>query len=328
MIERKDARTALITTGGFRDSLEIAYESRYDQCDIAIQKPEPLIPRYLRFSVAERVDIKDRVLRELDTESVLKLVPALQQHDFEAIAIGFIHSYANPQHEQATAALLREAGIDAEITLSCEVCPEVREYERFMTTACNAYVQTLMRTAFNPIVRESGDLSAGLFDIRGRMISQAVTGTPGHVNTKAESVSHFLAYYDLDDLHPDDIYLINDPWKAAGHLNDFMLVRPWFHRDRLVGFTSCTSHLTDIGGLGYGPDASDVLDEGLFVPIIKLVEAGILNQTFMSILKANTRVPVEVEGDIYALIACAECGSNRLTQCLDDFDLAAAVSDD
>ena len=189
--------------------------------------------------------------------------------------------------------------------------------------------QTLMRTAFNPIVRESGDLSAGLFDIGGRMIAQAVTGTPGHVNTMAESVSHFLACYELDEMQPDDIYLTNDPWKAAGHLNDFMLVRPCFHRHQLVGFTSCTSHLADIGGLGYGPDASDVLDEGLFVPIIKLVDAGTLNQTFMSILKANSRVPVEVEGDIYALIACAECGSNRLTQCLDDFDLAhiQALSD-
>lgn len=181
--------------------------------------------------------------------------------------------------------------------------------------------QTLMRTAFNPIVRESGDLSAGIFDIQGRMIAQAVTGTPGHVNTMAESVSHFLAHYQLEEMHPDDIYVTNDPWKAAGHLNDFMLVRPCFHRHQLIGFTSCTSHLADIGGLGYGPDASDVLDEGLYVPIIKLVDAAELNQTFMTILKANSRVPVEVEGDIYALIACAECGSKRLSQCLDDFDL-------
>jgi N-methylhydantoinase A len=144
LIERKGARTALITTEGFRDSLEIGYESRYDQYDLAIQKPEPLIPRYLRFTISERVDVKGRVLRELDTESLPKLVSSLKQHDIEAIAIGFIHSYANPKHEHAVATLLREAGIDAEITLSSEVCPEVREYERFMTTACNAYVQPLM----------------------------------------------------------------------------------------------------------------------------------------------------------------------------------------
>ena len=83
-----------------------------------------------------------------------------------------------------------------------------------------------MRTAFNPIVRESGDLSAGLFDLKGRMIAQAVTGTPGHVNTMANSVRYFLEQYPLEDMHPEDIYLTNDPWKAAGHLNDFMLVRP------------------------------------------------------------------------------------------------------
>ncbi|MEN9063348.1 hydantoinase B/oxoprolinase family protein [Ponticoccus litoralis] len=178
--------------------------------------------------------------------------------------------------------------------------------------------QTLMRTAFNPIVRESGDLSAGIFDIRGRMIAQAVTGTPGHVNTMAESVSFFLEEFPLEDMHPDDIYLTNDPWKAAGHLNDFMLVRPCFHEGKLIGFTSCTSHLADLGGPGFGPDGTDVLDEGLFVPIFKLVDAGRLDTNFIRILKANSRVPIEVEGDLYALMACVECGSRRLSECMGD----------
>ena len=174
--------------------------------------------------------------------------------------------------------------------------------------------QTLMRTAFNPIVRESGDLSAGLFDLKGRMIAQAVTGTPGHVNTMANSVRYFLEQYPLEDMHPEDIYLTNDPWKAAGHLNDFMLVRPCFHQDALIGFTSCTSHLADLGGLGFGPDGSDVLDEGLFVPIFKLVDAGKLDETFMTILKGNSRVPIEVEGDTYALMTCVECGRRRTSE--------------
>jgi len=182
--------------------------------------------------------------------------------------------------------------------------------------------QTLMRTAFNPIVRESGDLSAGLFDLKGRMIAQAVTGTPGHVNTMAESVSYFLKEFPIASMHPEDIYLTNDPWKAAGHLNDFMLVRPCFHRGELVGFTSCTSHLADLGGLGFGPDGSDVLDEGLFVPIFKLVDAGRLDTNFIRILKANSRVPIEVEGDLYALMACVDCGSRRLTECMADIDIA------
>jgi len=185
--------------------------------------------------------------------------------------------------------------------------------------------QTLMRTAFNPIVRESGDLSAGLFDLKGRMIAQAVTGTPGHVNTMANSVRYFLDKYPLEDMHPEDIYLTNDPWKAAGHLNDFMLVRPCFHQGVLIGFTSCTSHLADLGGLGFGPDGSDVLDEGLFVPIFKLVNAGKLDETFMTILKANSRVPIEVEGDTYALMTCVECGSRRTSECLADIGITDLV---
>jgi N-methylhydantoinase B len=182
--------------------------------------------------------------------------------------------------------------------------------------------QMLMRTAFNPIVRESGDLSAGLFDLKGRMIAQAVTGTPGHVNTMAEGVRYFLEKYHGEDIHPEDIWLTNDPWKAAGHLNDFMLVRPCFHDGVLVGYSSCTSHLADLGGLGFGPDGSDVLDEGLFVPIFKLVDAGKLDQTFMTILKANSRVPIEVEGDTYALIACIEGGTRRASECMADFGIA------
>ena len=185
--------------------------------------------------------------------------------------------------------------------------------------------QTLMRTAFNPIVRESGDLSAGLFDLNGRMIAQAVTGTPGHVNTMANSVRYFLEKYPLEDMHPEDIYLTNDPWKAAGHLNDFMLVRPCFHNGVLIGFTSCTSHLADLGGLGFGPDGSDVLDEGLFVPIFKLLDAGKLDETFMAILKSNSRVPTEVEGDTYALMTCVECGSRRTSECMGDIGISDLV---
>ena len=144
LIERKGARTALITTEGFRDSLEIAYENRYDQYDLAIEKPEPLVPRNLRFTVFERCNVNGQVLRPLDADTVRQIIPRLQQYRIEAVAIGLLHSYANPQHEQAVADILRNAGIEAEISLSSEVCPEVREYERFMTTVCNAYVQPLM----------------------------------------------------------------------------------------------------------------------------------------------------------------------------------------
>src|SRR4051812_8737974 len=114
--------------------------------------------------------------------------------------------------------------------------------------------QVLIRTAFSPIVRECGDISAGIFDAKGRMIAQAVTGTPGHINTMAEGVKLFLGLFPLETMKPGDVYLTNDPWVASGHLNDFMLVQPIFRGSAPVGLTACTSHLVDVGGLCMGPN--------------------------------------------------------------------------
>ena len=147
--------------------------------------------------------------------------------------------------------------------------------------------QALIRAAFSPIVRECGDISAGIFDVQGRMLAQAVTGTPGHINTMAEAVKTLRARFPVDDMLPGDIYVTNDPWIASGHLNDFLLMMPVFHAGRVIGFTSCTSHLVDLGGLGMGPDGSDIFDEGLRVPPCKLVEAGAVNRLLIDIVKAN-----------------------------------------
>ena len=144
LIERKGANTALLTTDGFRDSIEIAYESRFDQYDLMIDKPVPLVPRDRRFAVAERMNVRGEVLIDLDEAGVARLASDLNELEIEAIAIGLLHSYANPDHEQRVRDVLIKNGCDAEISLSSEVCPEVREYERFMTTVCNAYVQPLM----------------------------------------------------------------------------------------------------------------------------------------------------------------------------------------
>ena len=133
--------------------------------------------------------------------------------------------------------------------------------------------QVLLRTAFSPIVREAGDLSAGIFDRQGNMLAQAITGTPGHVNSMAESVKHFIRAFPVETMQPGDIYITNDPWMGTGHLNDFVLTTPAFHRGRLVGLFSCTSHLMDIGGIGFGPDGTDVFMEGLYIPLLKLADA-------------------------------------------------------
>ncbi len=179
--------------------------------------------------------------------------------------------------------------------------------------------QALIRAAFSPIVRECGDISAGIFDLQGRMLAQAVTGTPGHINTMAEAVKTLRGRFRLQDMRPGDIYLTNDPWIASGHLNDFLLMMPVFFRDQVVGFTSCTSHLVDLGGLGMGPEGADIYDEGLLIPPCKLMDEGVLNTLLMEIVKANSREPVANEGDIYALIACCEAGAKRLAGMMNEF---------
>ena len=179
--------------------------------------------------------------------------------------------------------------------------------------------QVLMRTAFSPIVRECGDISAGIFDLQGRMLAQAVTGTPGHVNTMAASVSKMLPYFPMDTMRPGDVYMTNDPWIGSGHLNDVVMFAPIFHRDKPVAFTACTSHLYDLGGLGMGPDGSDVFEEGLSLPPMKLVDNCEVNLLVMDIMKANSRSPVANEGDLYALIACCDVAAARLDEMLGEF---------
>ncbi len=182
--------------------------------------------------------------------------------------------------------------------------------------------QTLVRTAFSPIVRECGDISAGVFDLDGRMMAQAVTGTPGHVNSMAESVKHFINHFPLNTMNEGDIFITNDPWMGTGHLNDFVITTPCFKDKKIVGLFSCTSHLTDIGGLGVGPDATDVHMEGLYIPMLKLADKGVMNKTLLKLISQNTRQPVETEGDVYSLAACNDIGCRRLVEMMDEFQIS------
>jgi N-methylhydantoinase B len=182
--------------------------------------------------------------------------------------------------------------------------------------------QVLIRTAFSPIVRECGDLSAGVFDRKGRMLAQAVTGTPGHVNSMAESVKHFVRHFPLERMKPGDAYITNDPWMGTGHLNDFVITTPAFNsKGELVALFSCTSHLMDIGGIGFGPDATDVFMEGLYIPMLKLIDQGVVNETLMAMIRANTRLPIDTEGDTYSLAACNDVGAKRLAEMMDEFGI-------
>src|ERR1700733_2345877 len=144
IIERKGARTALITTEGFRDVIAMGNESRYDQYDLNIVLPEPLVPRYLRLPVPERLDNTGAVLRPLDEVAMQALIPVLQKEGVESIAVGLLHAFVNPVNERRIAAILHDALPDVPVRLPCEVSPEMREWERFSTTVANAYVQPMM----------------------------------------------------------------------------------------------------------------------------------------------------------------------------------------
>jgi N-methylhydantoinase A len=144
VIERKGARTALVTTEGFRDVIAMGNESRYDQYDLNIVLPEPLVPRYLRLPVAERLDNTGQILRPLDESAVHAVIAVLRREAVESIAVGLLHAFVNPVHERRIRAILQEALPDIPVSLSSEVSPEMREWERFSTTVANAYVQPMM----------------------------------------------------------------------------------------------------------------------------------------------------------------------------------------
>jgi N-methylhydantoinase B len=181
--------------------------------------------------------------------------------------------------------------------------------------------QTLVRTAFSTSSREAGDISAGVFDLRGRMLAQAVTGTPGHINTMARSVGHFLEAFPVGQMREGDVYATNDPWKGTGHLYDLVVVSPTFMDGRIVALFACTAHLVDMGGVGQTPEGRQIYHEGLFLPMLRLVRAGEMNEDLLSIIRANVREPVQVVGDVYALIACNEIGSRRLTAMMGEYRL-------
>ncbi|MEO8142691.1 MAG: hydantoinase/oxoprolinase family protein [Betaproteobacteria bacterium] len=144
LIERKGAKTALITTAGFRDVLEMGYEKRYEHYDLELELPVPLVPPELRFPVAERTTAKGAIRTPLLESSLQKITEELKKQKVAAVAIGFLHSYANDCHERRAAELLARALPGVPVTLSSAVCPEIREYERFSTACANAYVQPLM----------------------------------------------------------------------------------------------------------------------------------------------------------------------------------------
>src|ERR1044071_6351192 len=193
-------------------------------------------------------------------------------------------------------------------------------WNRFMSVA-NEQQDALIRTAFSTIVRESQDLACGLFDTKGRMIAQSLSGTPGHINAMATSMKHFLAAFPPENLSPGDVLITNDPWQTAGQINDITITTPIFRGGKMIPLFANTCHSADIGGRILSAEAREVFEEGLRIPIMKLFERGEPNPTLMQIVRVNVRQPDEVIGDFYAQTACNETGGRALLEMTDHFGL-------
>ncbi|TPW15000.1 MAG: hyuB, partial [Acidimicrobiaceae bacterium] len=181
----------------------------------------------------------------------------------------------------------------------------------------NEQARALQRAAFSPIVREAGDLANAVFDRRGRMVAQAVTGTPGHINSLARAASAMLDEYPTDSLVEGDVLITNDPYKTAGQLLDVTVLYPAFRNGRVIAFFGSTIHHTDVGGYGIGAGARDVFEEGIWIPICRLMVAGQRNTDAWKFILSNVRQPDHMAGDLHAQMASGEVGAQRLRSLCD-----------
>jgi N-methylhydantoinase B len=190
-----------------------------------------------------------------------------------------------------------------------------------LVSIVNEQQAALIRTAFSTIVRESEDLACGVFDSRGNMVAQSLTGTPGHINAMATGVRHFLTAFPPETLRPGDVLLTNDPWQTSGQVNDITVVTPVFRGDRAIAFFANTCHAADIGGKVLSAESREVFEEGLRIPIMRLFEEGVPNETLLTIIRANVRTPDETVGDLHAQTACNDVGARSLAALLEEFAL-------
>ncbi|GHO93748.1 hydantoinase [Reticulibacter mediterranei] len=190
-----------------------------------------------------------------------------------------------------------------------------------LLSVVNEQQVTLMRTAFSTVVRESQDLACGVFDTRGAMVAQSLTGTPGHINAMATGVRHCLDEYPPETLQSGDVLLTNDPWQTAGQINDMTVLTPVFKDARLVAYFASTCHAPDIGGRLLSGEAREIYEEGLRIPITKLFIRDEPNRELLKIIRANVRTPDETVGDLYAQTSSNAVGARELLHFMDEFGL-------
>lgn len=181
--------------------------------------------------------------------------------------------------------------------------------------------KAIVRTSFSTLSNEANDFACVLTDSRGYLLAQNSGSIPSFIATLPATVRHFIDEIGFDNLAPGDLLITNDPWKGTGHLSDVCLVRPIFRNDRIVAFAATTSHVPDIGGRLRALEARQIFEEGLQIPLMKLIERGKTDQTLVKLIAQNVRVPDQTLGDIWAQAGACELMADRLTRLMDDYDL-------
>jgi N-methylhydantoinase B len=179
---------------------------------------------------------------------------------------------------------------------------------------------SVARTAFSSLLRDAHDYTCMFTDRKGRELAQGSFATPGQSGAMALGIKNLVTKLPLETYKPGDIFITNDPWALAGHLNDVCVMSPIFYKNKLVAFTACVFHHSDIGGR-VSSDNHDVFEEGLFIPLVKLYDGGKLNQSVMDMIRWNVRTPDEVIGDIRSQIAANHVCSEKISQMLSENDL-------
>ena len=179
---------------------------------------------------------------------------------------------------------------------------------------------SVSRTAFSSLVREAHDYGCALFDRNGREICQGSMITPGQTGSMIFGVKKMCNILSRESYQPGDVFIANDPWLLAGHLNDVSVLSPIFYKDKLVAFTSCVLHHTDIGG-GLGYNNREVFEEGLFIPVVKLYNAGVANEAVLDMIRWNVRKPEDVIGDIRSQVAANYVCNQKITEMMEEMGL-------
>ena len=195
-----------------------------------------------------------------------------------------------------------------------------------LVSAVDEAAAALVRTSFSTVVRDSHDFSCVITDASGRSLVQATDSIPSFIATLPATIKHFLDVYPAEELKPGDVLITNDIWMGTGHLPDISVGKPIFHNEKLVGFAGSTAHAPDIGGKIRSPEPREVFEEGFQIPIMKLMSAGKVDETFIRLLRQNVRAPDEVVGDLYAQLTALDLMERRVSDVMAQYNLKDLAS--